>query len=215
MKNKVRSKSEALWSDLLEIVDQYNHLVKIGKWYSEDVVSFYEIKNRVMEMLYSDPPKGATVDLLLVPYIHRCSDCKEKAEASRALEGAEKSLSVYLSQTPLCESDEEVSEKATIEMIVKYHEKAFSFHMPLSLARDWKINLDELPRKSYTASEEYRREQFLRGKEAMEDLIDGIRCCDSHKSATSNDQVIKAKFNALSRSLTSKHSQIGFRKERI
>jgi hypothetical protein len=145
---------------LIAVVDQCNHAVKQGDWHQTDLETFYGMKDELMERLYKKPPKGVEVRLTMVPYLRRCTNCKDKAGAAMRSDPDSKGFEHYLEMIPPCGNDYDDPDRATLEMEVKYLGRIFCFHIPLRQAQDWGVDSSLLERKQWIPSKEFNHIRF-------------------------------------------------------
>lgn len=145
---------------LIAVVDQCNHAVKQGDWHRSDLDNFYAMKDAFMEKLFRNPPKGVDVTLRLVPYLRRCTTCKDRAGSAMRSDTDPKSFDHYLQLVPPCENDYEVAEQASLEMEVKYLGRIFCFHIPVRQAQDWGVQMATLERKTWIPSKDFNHMRF-------------------------------------------------------
>ncbi len=145
---------------LTAIVDQCNHAVKQGEWFESDLDTFYGLKDVFMGKLYRNPPVGVEVKLKFVPYLQRCSRCKDQAGNAMRSQPDSHNVEHYLEMIPPCGNDYEVAERSTLEMEVNYLGRMFCFHIPVPLALDWGVDMSVLERKKFIPSREFNHMRF-------------------------------------------------------
>lgn len=145
---------------LIAVVDQCNHAVKQGDWLQSDLDTFYQLKDWFMEKIYRNPPTGVEVKLKLVPYLRRCSKCKDQAGDAMRNEATSHNFEYYLERIPPCENDYEVAERATFEMELNYLGRMFCFHIPVQQAQGWGVDMTALERKKFIPAKEFNHIRF-------------------------------------------------------
>jgi hypothetical protein len=148
------------WLRLLGLLDHGNHWIKEGDWYEEDKRLFYDLKDQIMEKIHREPPRGAVVNVLRVPYLQRCTQCKDKAGGLMRSSGGKTGFEYYLNQIPPCPDDVEIPERASLEMEVVYFGRLFCFHVPVDKMREWSIDVASLRTKDWIPARDFHHSQF-------------------------------------------------------
>jgi hypothetical protein len=129
-----------IWLRLLSLVDYFNHAVKQGEWYPEDVEQFYRLKDAVMKQLYCHTPPGAKVNLKKVSYMKN-SNNKENEVINPMRQNYFPAYSDYSPEGEQTAVNTNVQEMILIEMEVAHAGLMYCFHIPIEKAKDW--GLDE------------------------------------------------------------------------
>lgn len=162
------------WLRLLCLVDHCNRFIKEGNWYPEDKGKFYELKDALMEKVYRDPPRGATVNLKLVPSLMRCRSCVDKAEELMRSDPNHQGLDFYLERVEPCPMDTEVRGQSMVEMEMFYLGRIFCFHIPVDHMSAWGLDLSSLERKAWIPGEEFHRRMLAPLFEEMKVLLEMV-----------------------------------------
>jgi hypothetical protein len=169
----VNSDSDPLL-DLLLLIDKANHYVKEGEWNSFDKDSIYALKDRFLSQIYTRQPKGTEIELFYVPYYKYSRETKDKAGEMMRRDGNKHNFDYYLALIEPSANDYEVPGAGTIEMLITYRNKTWSFHLLEDLARRLNIDITKLSRKEWVNQRDFHSIQAKSLKAEAESLLSQI-----------------------------------------
>lgn len=156
---------------LLTLFERANHYVKEGDWYANDRNELYVLKDRFLTEMFKKKPNGVEIEMLYIPYYKYGRQSKDKAGDMMRADGNKQSFEYYLAQVQPSPEDVEVPGMATIEMIFKYDDRTWCFHIPERLTASWGVDVNTLRRKVWINGRDFHSQQFQQIKKEAEILL--------------------------------------------
>lgn len=159
---------------LLTLFERVNHYVKEGDWYDNDRIEIYALKDRFLTDMFKKKPNGVELEMLYVPYLKYSTSTKDKAGALMRADGGKQTFEYYLAQIQPSPDDIEIPSKSTIEMIFKYENRTWCFHIPVHLTSSWGVDVSKLRRKIWMNGRDFHSQQFQLIKAEAESLLNKL-----------------------------------------
>lgn len=142
---------------LLEVLSIVNKNIKDYHVDKKTLLEFYLIKDRIMFVIHSMFTKTGKLNYINIPYLKRCNRCKKKADLLFSVDPL-KSWSFHLNMLPICGNDINIPEKESIELLITFHNKTYSFVIPKEKTHKWNLLASELIERKWTPEKDYKED---------------------------------------------------------
>lgn len=189
---------------LLELLEAGTHMARSADRADRLRICFFALKDQAMAVLHRLLRDTGAVSYHLAPYVKRCVTCKKRADVLHTADPS-RSWEYHLNLLPTCPRDEEILDRSTVSMTVRWQNRKFNLHAPRKEALKWNLAVDDLDRKVWVPDRDFDAAE-TRSSTSLQTVVDelgpileelqdasaseGSRICTVFVSAASTDYAL-------------------------